>query len=227
MVKSKYLETIYDEKQKPFSEYPKQLIEYLIKKAGLFENQKIIELGCGRGDFIIEFKKKGLKAYGVDISDYSQKFFPDLNFKKVDFENEKTPFANETFDVVYSKSFIEHFYYPEKIFEEAHRILKPGGKIITLTPEWKYIYKSFYEDFTHRVPFTKESLKSIHEITNFKNLHIKSFKQLPILFNDNFQSKLFDFLSFLTRISVPDYFRMRNKWIRFSKEIMLLSIAEK
>ncbi len=81
--------------------------------------------------------------------------------------------------------------------------------------------------FTHRVPFTKESLKSIHEITNFKNLHIKSFKQLPILFNDNFQSKLFDFLSFLTRISVPDYFRMRNKWIRFSKEIMLLSIAEK
>ena len=151
--------------------------------------------------------KKGLKAYGVDISDYSQKFFPDLNFKKVDFEM-KTPFANETFDVVYSKSFIEHFYYPEKIFEEAHRILKPGGKIITLTPEWKYIYKSFYEDFTHRVPFTKEFLKSIHEITNFKNLHIKSFKQLPILFNDNFQSKLFDFLSFLTRISVPDYFRI-------------------
>ncbi len=148
MVKSKYLETIYDEKQKPFSEYPKQLIEYLIKKAGLFENQKIIELGCGRGDFIIEFKKKGLKAYGVDISDYSQKFFPDLNFKKVDFENEKTPFANETFDVVYSKSFIEHFYYPEKIFEEAHRILKPGGKIITLTPEWKYIYKSFYEIYS-------------------------------------------------------------------------------
>ena len=56
------------------------------------------------------------------------------------------------FDVIYSKSVIEHFYYPEKILKEAYRVLKPGGIIITLTPDWEFIYKSFYEDFTHRTP---------------------------------------------------------------------------
>jgi ubiquinone/menaquinone biosynthesis C-methylase UbiE len=55
----------------------------LFKKANLKENQKILELGCGRGDFINEFKKKGLQTYGIDISDYSTKFFPKLNFLKL------------------------------------------------------------------------------------------------------------------------------------------------
>ena len=140
---------------------------------------------------------------------------------------DKLPFEDNFFDVIYSKSFIEHFYHPEKIFEEAYRVLKPGGLIITLTPEWRYIYKSFYDDFTHRVPFTNESLQDIHKINNFTVLNVESFIQLPILFNKNYISKFFYILSFLTRILVPEYFRMKNKWIRFSKEIMLLSIAKK
>ena len=227
MQENKYLETIYNETNTPFGKYPSQLIKYLIERNNLKENQKILELGCGRGDFIIEFKKKGLESYGVDLSDFSKNFFPELNFNKVDMTKDKLPFEDNFFDVIYSKSFIEHFYHPEKIFEEAYRVLKPGGLIITLTPEWRYIYKSFYDDFTHRVPFTNESLQDIHKINNFTVLSVESFIQLPILFNKNFISKFFYILSFLTRILVPEFFRMKNKWVRFSKEIMLLSIAKK
>ncbi len=227
MKENKYLETIYSENNTPFTTYPSKLIKFLIDKANLKEDQKILELGCGRGEFIIEFKKNGLETYGVDLSDYSKNFFPELNFTKVDMTKDKLPFKDNYFDVIYSKSFIEHFYYPEAVFEEAYRVLKPGGLIITLTPEWCYIYKSFYDDFTHRVPFTKESLKDIHKINNFEIISIESFIQLPILFKKNIISKFFKILSFLTRVIVPEYFRMHNKWIRFSKEIMLLSIAKK
>tara|TARA_A100001015_G_C15036506_1_gene736594 strand:- start:2593 stop:3276 length:684 start_codon:yes stop_codon:yes gene_type:complete len=227
MTQNKYLETIYNHENKPFSEYPKKLIQYLIKRGNLKKNQKILELGCGRGDFIFEFRNNGLDAYGCDISNFSQNFFPDLKFSKVDLEHNNLPYKNETFDIVYSKSFIEHFYYPEKIFQEAHRVLKPGGIIITLTPEWQYIYKSFYEDFTHRVPFTNESLKDIHLINNFKNVVVESFIQLPVLFEENAKSKLFYIASVLTRKLVPNSFRLKNKWIKFSKEVMLLSFAKK
>lgn len=222
-----YLETIYSEGYTPFSTYPEKLIRYLCKRFDLKENQKLLELGCGRGDFLNEFKKKNLDIYGVDISSYSKNFFPDINFQRVDLSNQKLPYKDNYFDVIYSKSFIEHFYYPDLIFEEAYRVLKPGGIIITLTPEWKYIYKSFYEDFTHRVPFTEVSLKDIHDMNNFKNVKVESFKQLPIIFEKKYYSFIFNLLSFLTRILVPDRFRMKSKWIRFSKEIMLLSIANK
>ena len=191
MQKNRYLETVYSEENAPFSEYPSKFVNFLIDKARLLEKQKILELGCGRGDFINEFKKKGLKTYGIDLSDYSKNYFPELTFSKVDLTKDKLPYEDNFFDVIYSKSFIEHFYYPEKIFQEAYRVLKPGGKIITLTPEWKYIYKSFYEDYTHRVPFTKVSLSDIHKIHNFKIITVESFIQLPIIFEKNFFRNFF------------------------------------
>ena len=212
MGENNYLETIYDEKKKPFTDYPKKLTIYLINRFNFQKKQKILELGCGRGEFLNEFVKN---------------FFSNLNFKKVDMENEKLPYEDNFFDIIYSKSFIEHFYYPEKIFKEAYRVLKPGGIIVTLTPEWKYIYKSFYEDFTHRVPFTRVSLEDIHYISKFKSVKVESFKQLPILFEKNFYNYFFRLFSFITRVLIPDYFRDKNKWIRFSKEIMLLSVAKK
>ncbi len=227
MVQKNYLETIYNEENRPITEYPKKFIIYLIKRFKLVKNQKVLELGCGRGEFLNEFVVNGFEGYGVDLSDYCKKFFPDLNFKKVDLANEKLPYEDNSFDIIYSKSTIEHFYYPEKVFQEAYRVLKPGGTIITLTPEWQYIYKSFYEDYTHRVPFTKVSLKDIHEMSNFTSINIESFKQLPILFDKNFYYYFLSFFSFITRVFIPDYFRMKNKWIRFSKEIMLLAIAKK
>ena len=227
MSQQNYLETIYSAENKPLTNYPKKLVSYLIERFDLEKSQKILELGCGRGEFLNEFVKNGLEGYGTDISEYSNQFFPNLNLKKVDMANEKLPYEDNFFDIIYSKSVVEHFYYPEKVFQEAYRVLKPGGIIITLTPEWKYIYKSFYEDFTHRVPFTKVSLRDIHIMSNFKFISVESFKQLPLLFEKNLNYYLFSFLSYLTRVFIPDYFRMKSKWIRFSKEVMLLSVGKK
>ena len=227
MKQQNYLETIYNEESRPITDYPKKFIIYLIKRFKLVKNQKVLEIGCGRGEFLNEFVVNGFEGHGVDLSDYCKKFFPDLNFKKVDLANEKLPYEDNSFDIIYSKSIIEHFYYPEKVFQEAYRVLKPGGTIITLTPEWQYIYKSFYEDFTHRTPFTSVSLRDIQEMSGFKEITVESFKQLPIIFEEKFFSKIFSYFSFLTRILVPESFRMKNKWIRFSKEIMLMSTAKK
>ena len=227
MNQKNYLETIYSVKNKPFTDYPQKFIYYLVKRFKIKKKQKVLELGCGRGEFLNEFINNGLDGYGVDLLDYCKDFFPNLNFKKVNMANEKLPYEDNFFDVIYSKSIIEHFYYPDKIFKEAFRVLKPGGTIITLTPEWQYIYKSFYEDFTHRTPFTSISLNDIHEMSGFKEIKVESFKQLPIIFEEKFFSKIFSFFSFLTRILVPESFRMKNKWIRFSKEIMLMSTAKK
>ena len=58
-------------------------------------------------------------------------------------------------------------------------------------------------------PFTKISLKDIHLITNFINIKVESFKRLPILWKKNCYIYIFKLLSFLTRILIPDYFRLK------------------
>lgn len=224
---NQYVNTIYNEEKVNFTQYPNKLIKYIVQRFKLNSNSKVLELGPGRGEFLNEFQKLGFDTYGVDQSLYAKEKYG-LKITQVDIAKKPLPYESNYFDYIYSKSFVEHFYYPDEVLTEAMRVLKPGGKIITLTPEWNFIYKSFYEDFTHRTPFTKMSLEDMLKIIGFKKIHVESFKQLPILWNENIIIKnVFSLFSFITRITVPDFFRMKNKWIRFSKEIMILSIAEK
>lgn len=224
MSNSKYIDVVYSASKKPFSSYPEKLIKYLTIKYNLKKDSKILEMGCGRGEFLNEFTKLGMSGFGIDLSNYADKFCENAEIKVADMTKENIPYPDNYFDIVFSKSFIEHFYHPEEVFKEAYRVLKPSGILINLTPEWKYIYKSFYDDYTHRTPFTKKSLEDIHAVTGFKDVKVNSFKQLPILWSRNFFIKnIFSVFSEITRKLVPDYFRMKNKWFRFSKELMLLS----
>ena len=81
----------------------------------------------------------------------------------------------------------------------------------------------------HRTPFTKLSLRDIHLINKFENFEVESFRQLPFIWNMPIILKnVFIFLSQLTQILLLMYLEKKNvKWIRWSKEIMLLSSAKK
>lgn len=51
------------------------------------------------------------------------------------------PFPNRTFDVVVSRSVVEHLEDPTAVFRELQRVLRPGGRVIFTTPN-KYYYSS-------------------------------------------------------------------------------------
>ena len=219
-----YLSVIYNEEDRPFTEYPTALTKYLTEKYFIDPNSKLLDIGCGRGEFLDGFSKCRLNCFGVDQFNHAENYFPNTKLKISDLENEKLPYDDNYFDVVFSKSVIEHFYYPEKLIKEILRVLKPNGKVLTLTPDWEYNYVDFYEDYTHRTPFTITSLKDIFLIHNFKDVEVSRFKQLPILWHKN---KILSLLSYFTRILSPNFLKNKIKWVRFSKEIMLISIAYK
>ena len=220
MVKN-YLSVIYDEKSHPYNEYPMKLCSYLFKLFALEKGMKILEPGCGRGDFLNNFKKLGLDAEGVDISPESLYFENGLNIKLCDIEKEKLPYNDNTFDIVFSKSFIEHLYYPEKYLEEAHRVLKPGGKLITLVPDWESNYKKYFDDITHRTPFTKIALEDSYKMFGFSNIDVFKFRQLPIVWK-------FPILNYFCSIISPLIpVRVENKFFRWSRELMLVGYGVK
>ena len=185
-------------------------------------NMKLLEVGCGRGEFLNGFVNCGLRGFGVDMFPNALIKFPNANIKTANLEKDKLPYPSNSFDVVFSKSVIEHFYYPEKIIQEMHRVLRPGGLVITMCPDWKYNYKIYFEDYTHRTPFTELSLKDIHLIHGFSKVNVNKFRQLPILWKYHFLNVFAE----ITRIICPNFFK-RFKWVKFSKEIMLLASAYK
>ena len=68
-----YVENRYSEKDMPFTDYPNKLAKYLFKKNNMSQDEKILELGCGRGEFINAFINQGLDGYGLDSSESSKK----------------------------------------------------------------------------------------------------------------------------------------------------------
>lgn len=218
-----YLNIIYDQKSHPKTSYPEKLVKYLFNSFKMEKGQIFLEPGCGRGEFLNEFNKLGLKCHGIDLSQYAGSMLDkkiDV-IKGFDLENDKWPYPDNFFDIIYNKSLLEHLSKPDKFLNEARRVLKPSGTILCLVPDWEANYKTYFDDFTHKTPFTKVSLNDIYEITDFKNISVIKFRQLPIVWR-------FPVINIFCSIIAPFVpVRTKNKFLRWSRELMLIGYAKK
>ncbi len=221
---NKYVDVVYDPKVRPLTGYPSKLTGHLVERFGLERGARLLDMGCGRGEFAKGFADCGLDVYAVDMSDGASGYFEQLEVRCADLCKEPVPYDDASFDYVYSKSFLEHFYYPEDIVREVYRVLRPGGLVITMTPDWHSNYKgAFYEDYTHRTPFTRTSLRDIFLIHGFEDVRCVKFFQLPFVW----KGRWLEAVPHVVRNLTFDGCKKHSKLIRFSKEIMLLCSARK
>jgi len=218
---SDYLNIVYSEEKRPYTDYPKQLAVYLFEKFGMQEKNYMLEIGCGRGEMLQNFKELGLDVQGIDLSPEAPSFNKNIEIKVANVEESALPYEDATFDIVYSKSVLEHLNSPERYMQEVFRVLKPKGIILTLVPDWEANYKTYFDDYTHKTPFTKVSLENIQKVHNFNNVKVFKFRQLPILW----KYPILNYVSAAISPFVP--VRTKNKFLRWSREIMLIGSARK
>lgn len=223
LTKINYIGCEYSDDKRPRTNYPAKLAKYIFDKFNLSVGCDLLEVGCGRSELLKEFHILGLNTFGID-SDVAAKIFAEKGGAKFElFEitknNMERPFNGKKFDIIFSKSFIEHLEDPISYFNFSRSILKINGKFINLTPDWETNYKIFYDDVTHIKPFSLISLSQSLELANFKDVEVFRFRQLPITWNSN----LFRFLSVISGFFA--HHRARNKWFRWSRELMIASVG--
>jgi ubiquinone/menaquinone biosynthesis C-methylase UbiE len=105
---------------------------------GRFAGKTLLEVGCGLGTDLLEFAKGGAIVTGVDLTPQSielvEKRFALANLAvnaRVS-DAEHLPFADNSFDVVYSFGVLHHTPNTQQAIDEVYRVLKPGGKIIIM-----------------------------------------------------------------------------------------------
>jgi SAM-dependent methyltransferase len=226
---SDYLTVVYDEARTPRTEYPFQMASYLVMRFHLHKGQKLLEIGCGRGEFLRAFQQLGLSCYGVDLSEQAFFDLKDIQVAKLDILNDVLPFEDGSFDVVYHKSLIEHLYSPDHLMKETCRVLKPGGRVIILTPEWVSTMKVFYEDYTHSRPYTVTAVSDLLKVYEFKRIEAELFYQLPILWRYPKLKTISLFLQMFLSTPAARYLTKVTgfKFFRWSVELIVLGTGKK
>lgn len=228
--RKEYLDVTYSNN---FGDYPSKLSSWIVNNY-FKEKGSIADLGCGCGEYVKSFMNLGYDVCGLDISERSQELDIGKYILKSDFEKGETILCGESVDYVFSKSVLEHMKGPEKLTDETYRVLKSGGKCIFMVPSYEHTYWGAYQiDHTHVTNFTREALKNLMLMSGFKNVKVFYFYQLPIVWKYPIIKYVSKIISFL-RIPYSPFnetfiskFNRLNKFIRFSREVMLFGYGEK
>jgi len=175
----------------------KEVCQYIQKKF-VPNDSRVLDLGSGYCDFINNVQAS--KKYAVDLFSEMPKYAADdvttylKSCTNLDFLDENS------IDVVFASNLFEHLSRDDFIttLKQVERVMVPGGTIIALQPNFKYCYRSYFDDYTHIQIFTEEALCDLFKVYNFT-----TFKCIPRFLPVNMKSTLklgLPFLHLLTRL---------------------------
>mgnify|MGYP006295916909 CR=1 FL=1 len=134
--------------------------------------KRVLDVGCGNGYMLAKFARSGTKSFGIDLTakalDITKQRMElsGLSVRLAQADAAALPFADSSFDMVYSLGVLHHSPDTEKSFREIHRVLRPGGKIVVM------LYNKNSVFFRLRIPamkFFNPEFRgwSIQEICNY------------------------------------------------------------
>ena len=116
--------------------HPYRIFEAEVERR-LLPEHTLLDAGCGRGaPVLLNFRGRARRLIGVDLVDFDTQIagatLLNNDLGRMDLESESV-------DVVMSRSVMEHVADPRRVYGEIHRILRPGGHFVFLTPNlWDY-----------------------------------------------------------------------------------------
>ena len=124
----------YDDKEKYLNSFEQGKALVLL---GDIKGKQILDVGAGTSRLTAGLIKQGGLVTALDVSESMLEMLKkkiknndSLHLKTVVADAESLPFPNETFDLVTAAFLIVHLKDPRRFFDEAYRVLKPGGALL-------------------------------------------------------------------------------------------------
>ncbi|MDE1164234.1 MAG: glycosyltransferase [Pseudomonas sp.] len=173
----------------------------------LYLNPQVVDLGCGRGEWLELLGENGFAARGVDLDDEMLQACRDigLNVTTGDALSYLKSMPDDSVVVVSAFHLVEHipFNTLQDLVIEALRVLKPGGLLILETPNPENLVvgtANFYLDPTHICPIPPALLSFVPEYYGFDRVQTVRLQEAAELVN-NPDVSLLDVLQGVS----PDY----------------------
>lgn len=137
------------------------------------QNKNVVEVGCGKGEFLELMRDAGTNAYGLEYSNESVRFCKDkgLDVFETYIEKLSDVLPKHPTDCFFIMNFFEHLPDPNTTLRVLHSNLSDDGIGIVEVPNFDMIVKNnLFSEFIndHLFYFTKETLKSVLERNGFE-----------------------------------------------------------
>jgi O-antigen chain-terminating methyltransferase len=188
-----HLDTLYVSLENQFrgtsEDIKKKLKVYLpyIKKTNAgSKDLPVLDIGCGRGEWLDLLKEESLHARGVDKNSIHVKLCQGrgLDVVEEDILRYLKKLGDKSIGAVTGFHIIEHLPFGAliELLDETVRVLSPGGIAIYETPNPQNILVgscNFYLDPTHRKPLVSQTMKFLAEARGLSNVDIVNLHPLP------------------------------------------------
>jgi predicted SAM-dependent methyltransferase len=129
----------------------------------------VLDIGAGYCEFINNIRCD--KKYAVDLNEDTPSFANSDVEVTSSSSTDLSFLPSNSIDRVFMSNFLEHLRTKQEViqtFEEIYRVLKVGGKVITLHPNIRYLYRDYWDYFDHHIPLTDKSIAEGLEVVGFR-----------------------------------------------------------
>lgn len=112
-----------------------QIVRELLSMLKLPQNGQLLDIGCGTGNYTLQFHNNGASCTGIDISHemLSQARMKSSEITWIQGNACQLPFKNEKYDGATCVLATHHIKDLDSAFSEAYRVLKPGATFVLFT----------------------------------------------------------------------------------------------
>ncbi len=183
-----YYESFYASKTYTLEhrEFSRKYYDTFLNLLEVRRSKTILDIGCGDGYLLCRVANRGLKCFGVDISENATKLaqlrLSNTDSKILCSDGEFLPFKSQLFDYVTALGSLEHFPDMGIALKEMYRVGKPKCRYCILVPNTYYLlhilgYKTADQPLNQlrsltqwRILFNKHGLKPIKIIVDNHHL---------------------------------------------------------
>jgi 2-polyprenyl-3-methyl-5-hydroxy-6-metoxy-1,4-benzoquinol methylase len=185
MLDSFYL-TLEDQFRGTREDIKRRLEVYLPYVTGRNSEEGVLDIGCGRGEFLELLREKAVRAEGVDFNRVLVERCREMGLEVA--EAEALAFLRQrkanSYAVVSAIHVVEHLPFRALIalLDEVLRVLRPGGLAIFETPNPENVLVgsvNFYTDPTHRKPLPSPLMQFLVEMRGFCHVEVLKLHPYP------------------------------------------------
>jgi SAM-dependent methyltransferase len=117
----------------------------------------VLEIGAGTGRQALELERRGLEVLAVDLP--ASGYASDRVFPVRDYDGRTLPFADRSFDIVFSSNVLEHVRDLPALHAEIRRVLRPGGIGIHVMPTHAWRFWTMLTSFPNAAGWVVQAIR--------------------------------------------------------------------